>query len=244
MTHAPDDLAHLRRDFARDPAVAPAPKTCPQPETLWSALHGELSSAEIREVVDHTASCPACAEDWRLAMAMESGSEEDEEEEVVATARPWRRWAPRMAAFSAVPAQEARGAAARAVPAFRSWMAAAAAAAVLLVGVWIEIGRVREGPIYRGSESVRSLIADGETLPREACRLRWEGPAGATYSVQVSTPLGQLVSSAQGLSEPFYTVPRADLKGILPGSRLELKITAKLPSGETLPARRVSFIIQ
>jgi hypothetical protein len=246
MTGPHDDVARLRRDFASDPAVPLARETCPQPETLWAALHGELSPAEIREVVDHTASCPACAEDWRLAMAMEGEQSEDEEEdeEVAATTRPWRRWAPRMAAFSAVPAPEARATAARAVPAFRSWMAAAAAAAVLLVAVGIEIGRVRDGHVYRGSDTVRSLIADGETLPREACRLTWLGPAGAIYSVEVRTFTGQVVASTQDLPEQSYSVPKTNLAGIPPESRLEWQVTARLPSGEILRSPLANFILQ
>jgi len=75
------ELAILRRAFAHGPASPPRPEICPSPGTLWSAFHGELSPAELRQIVDHTAVCPACDEDWRLALQMESAVDEDEEEE-------------------------------------------------------------------------------------------------------------------------------------------------------------------
>jgi anti-sigma factor RsiW len=73
------EIVRLRRAF-RSSAAPLKPESCPTPETLWSALRGELPPAEVRRVVDHTALCSACAEDWRLALALE-GEQGDEEEE-------------------------------------------------------------------------------------------------------------------------------------------------------------------
>jgi len=41
---------------------------CPPAEDVWDALHGGLAPRRRREVVDHTAACPLCAEAWRLAV--------------------------------------------------------------------------------------------------------------------------------------------------------------------------------
>jgi putative zinc finger protein len=66
----PREIASMRRAFRRS-AAPPKPESCPAPATIWAALHGELSLSEVRRIVDHTADCAACAEDWRLALALE-----------------------------------------------------------------------------------------------------------------------------------------------------------------------------
>src|SRR5690349_316952 len=70
MSQDTQELERLRAAFAT-PDVAPNPKTCPAPETIWAAVRGELPPRELREVVEHTAVCAACAEDWRLAVEIE-----------------------------------------------------------------------------------------------------------------------------------------------------------------------------
>lgn len=41
---------------------------CPPAEDVWDAFHGVLAPERRRQVVDHTATCPMCAEAWRLAV--------------------------------------------------------------------------------------------------------------------------------------------------------------------------------
>src|SRR6185436_4475958 len=65
------ELAKLRRAFASLSQPAPAPAACPPPEKIWEAVRGELPPGEVRAIVEHMAVCPACAEDWRLAVALQ-----------------------------------------------------------------------------------------------------------------------------------------------------------------------------
>jgi putative zinc finger protein len=192
---------------AADPA--PAGSTCPSAADLWGALRAELPEDERRAVVDHVAACPSCAEAWRLGMALSP--------EVIP------------AAATAVPAR-------RAVfggrPAFAS-LAAAAAVVLALGGLWLWRAPQPAAPGFRGaSGAVRSLLEEGEALPREDCRLRWSaGPAGSRYDLRVTTESLQLVATAQGLSEPSYRVPEAALSALPPGSRLLWRVEVVLPDG-------------
>lgn len=66
-----DETSRLRAAF-----TAPAPPTgsCPEPDRIWEAVHGNLPPEEIREIVDHVAVCASCAEDWRIAVEFEKKS--------------------------------------------------------------------------------------------------------------------------------------------------------------------------
>jgi hypothetical protein len=65
---AQSDLeARLRAAFQAIPEGEAPSESCPAPEKIWAAVHMELPQAERRELVDHLASCPFCAEDWRIA---------------------------------------------------------------------------------------------------------------------------------------------------------------------------------
>jgi hypothetical protein len=72
-----DELTRLRTAFAAPPMPAisakraPEPEACPPSDRIWLAVRGELPPDELREIVDHIAACPACAEDWRIAMVFE-----------------------------------------------------------------------------------------------------------------------------------------------------------------------------
>ncbi len=57
----------LRREFASLGARAAPSADCPDPERIFIAVRGELDAAGVRALMDHTAGCGSCAEDWRLA---------------------------------------------------------------------------------------------------------------------------------------------------------------------------------
>lgn len=63
------ELERMRAAFAARPARGAA-ADCPPPDRLWDAQLGTLSGSRARAVVEHMASCPSCAEDWRLASAL------------------------------------------------------------------------------------------------------------------------------------------------------------------------------
>ncbi len=214
-----DGLAEIRQAFTREPGIAPAPESCPPPATLWSALHGELPPAEARQVVDHTAACPACAEDWRLAWELESRTRQ-------------------AAAGEGAPAG-ARGAR------FRSWMqwavgTAAAASLAASIGVlqWsqyeakeiaVQIS-LAKGLTLRGDAhgAIRSQVPSGTALPRSRCLLRWaSGLEAAFYDVVVRAQDLTVLAQAKGLKKSEFLVPESRLEALPSGAQISWQVTAR-----------------
>lgn len=211
MSQDDQQLATLRAAFAALPAVAPNPESCPAPETIWSAVRGELPPGELRQVVEHTAACSACAEDWRLAAEIE-------------------RQVP--ASSAAAPGKVIQGR-------FGRWRPLAAAAA-LAAGLLIAVGIYRSGgvgpqpPVYREApgESLRSLLPEDQPLPRQGAVLRWAPLAGAeSYDVRVSTEDLRLVMTAQGQKTTEYRIPDSALSSLPPGSKLLWQVDGVFPDG-------------
>ena len=218
MNSEEEELKHLRRAFAAVSQPATAPETCPTPEKIWEAVRGELSPGEVEAIVEHTAVCASCAEDWRLARVLQTA------EPAVSTAPapagvvrygPWQR--------------------------VRTYvLAAAAALAVAVVGIQVyQAQQPDQGAAgYREGQqdAIQSRIADGAFLPRERFLLRWSAPAaaGASYDVEVSTEDLRVVASAEDLRTPELQVPASALAGLPTGSRLLWKVEADLPDGRHL----------
>jgi len=202
----PAEIERLRRSFASLTKEALPEEGCPAPERIWEAARGKLAPSDTRDLVDHTAACPACAEAWRLAAGViaETG------EERIERARPsGPRW---------------------------SLIAAAAAALIVMVTLVTQLRRppFDEDPTYRAPEdtSLRSLMQEPQTLARERCELRWSpGPPGASYSIEVAMEDLTILSSARGLNEERYLVPAAALAKLPAGARLLWRVEALLPDG-------------
>ena len=208
MKREEGELAKLRRAFASVSQAEPVPAACPSPEQIWGAVRGELSPGEIRQIVEHTAACASCAEDWRLAVALQ---------------KP-------VGASNVVHATERFSAGRR----FRNWgLAAAAALAVAVVGIRWQQNMIDEQAVYRQGEqaTIQSLVEEGRPLPRNEFLLRWSAPQGATYDVEVSTEDLRVVASADDLREPQFLVPASALAGLPPGTRLLWTVDAELPQG-------------
>ncbi len=204
------DLAALRAGFQAVGEPAANNESCPQAEAILQAVEGELSPTELRTVVEHTASCAACAEDWRIAAAYvrELGAQ---------TAAPraatsgWRRWA----------------------------LPAAAAVALVAVGLaWFDGPHPADrDPVYRDQRPavLRSLVAEGTTLPADAFVLRWEAVPGATaYEVQILTEALDPVTSAKELAAPELRIPASSLAALPSGSLLYWQVTARQGDGSRL----------
>lgn len=218
MTAGSDDDRSLREAFSSLSRYARPREDCPAPDRLWSAVRGELPPSETRRLVNHTASCPACAEAWRLAreVVRESPGEASEVERPspAASGRRWR---------------------------YASLAAAAAAAAVLaVVGVlWVQSPGGPPDSVYRQAEegAIRSLVPDEEALPRDRVLLRWSGPEEARYDLRVSTEALDVLVTAEGLEEPEYLVRAAELEELPPSARLLWQVEATLPDGGRLASK-------
>ncbi len=88
MSTKVDGLTGLRRAFAAAPAADMPRADCPPASRIWEAARGELAPARLRETLYHVAGCTVCTEAWRLAQALEEGSEVDLEESPEETPAP------------------------------------------------------------------------------------------------------------------------------------------------------------
>ena len=206
MTQDDQQLARWRAAFAAADD-APAPESCPSPETIWSAVRSELPPQQLRETLDHVAACAACAEDWRLAAELN------------------RQQA---AETATVPGKVIQGRFG-----WRSLSTAAAIAAALLIGVTVYRGTKSgpQTPTYREAEAphagIRSLLPSGEALPRQGAVLRWSSlPDAVSYDVEVSTEDLRPVAAVKGLTAPEYRLPESSLASLPAGSRLLWRIDA------------------
>jgi hypothetical protein len=224
MSQDDQELAKLRAAFAAPAVAAPNPESCPVPETIWDAVRGELPPQKLREVVEHTAVCEACAEDWRLAA------------ELVRQ--------PAITAATA-PGKVLQGR-------FGRWRPLAAAAA-LAAGLLIAVGIYRTGgfgpspPTYREAEStaIRSLLPAGRALPRQGAVLRWSPVAGAeSYDVRISTEDLRLVLTAPGQKAAAYAIPESALASLPPGTKLLWQVDAVFPDGSHRSSPTFSAILR
>jgi len=211
VTLRDQDSEQLREEFSALSERAVPSTDCPDAGVLWDALDGKMSSRDVRHLLDHTISCPACAESWRLARQLRVEAGLDAE---TAPARPlWSPW--------------------------WKWSLAAAAAASIVLAVTVGIVRFRslEEPgdsIYREASglTIRSLVPESVPLPRNRCVLRWTpGPAKTRYDVRVATEDLTILARARELEKAEYRVPEAALTRVPAGARLVWQVEAVLSDG-------------
>lgn len=220
MSERHDDLTALRRAFAALPAVPPDPAACPPAERLLAAAAGELPPAELRDLVEHVAVCPACAEDWRLAVALEHpAGEAPEATYSPATILGHRRFR-RVAA----------------------WCASAAAAAALFIAVLLPQPHNDRTAAWRGVKNGPKL-SSLETCSRESCLLGWSEMQGATYDLEVTAARQSVVRAAR-LQATQYRIPPDRLAAIPAGAELTWKVTANLPDGHQLSSSPGRFVLR
>jgi anti-sigma factor RsiW len=224
MIQNDQELTRWRAAFTSPAVEAPAPEDCPAPETIWAAVRGELPPHELREVVDHTARCEACAEDWRLAVEVDrQGAEQVQTAPGKVIVGRFGRWRPAFAA------------------------AALAAGLLVAVGVYREAIVPTQPPTYREGEAtqVRSLLPAGQALPRQGAVLRWTPLAGAvSYDVSVSTEDLRQVASAQGRTATEYRLPEASLAGLPAGAKLLWQVEAVFPDGHRVTSPTFTTLLQ
>lgn len=211
------ELARLRAAFTAPAEAAPDPEACPAPEVIWEAVRGELPPSRMREVVEHTATCAACAEDWRIAADLNRQEQK--------------------AAEADRPANVVYGR-------FRQWRplaAAAALAAGILLVIGIRSDDMQPGqPAYRAAPSaeLRSLLPEEQALAKQDAVLRWSRMPGAvSYDIQVSTEDLRVVATEEGLTASEVRLPESALAGLQPGTKLLWQVQAVFPDGtrETSP---------
>jgi len=206
MNPVEPDLDRLRRAWASWSDGAVPTEACPEPDRLWAAVRGELAPEATRGLVEHTLTCGACAESWRLAREV-GGPLPLPEALNPALGRP--RWGR-----------------------FGTLLAAAAAAVVVATMV----ARPRPSPYREiGAVVVRSRLPEGRPLSRSQCVLRWSpGPTGSRYDVRVATEDLTMVAAVRGLEVTEYRVPEGALARLPSGAKLLWQVEALSPDGTRL----------
>jgi len=185
-------------------------QACPAPETLWSAVRGELSGPELEAVTSHLRTCAACGE--ALAVSAELATEADPR----AAAAPPRRIR-RVAAVAA---------------------GVTALAAGLVVFLVQRSSAQPEVEASRGDSAggpaIRSLST--EEQPAAGARLQWTPVDRALrYRVQLSTedlhPVYDRTVEAPALTLPLALADLARQR--TDGAVLLWQVEALLPDGRT-----------
>lgn len=224
----------LRQALAAVAETATPREDCPEPESLWDAVQGELSPNTVKEVVDHTATCAACAESWRLAVELMNGEAGvtdltddtgdtrfvpgDGEAEVVDDGF-WRSWV-QVAALVAV---------------------LAGAGLVVHHTDWLPGAAGPDAPVRSGEETgITALTPQNRALSREDLTLRWTAPAPdpagpATgdgelrYDVEVTwvtEASSTVVFRARDLERAELKLPREALAELPPDAVILWSVTA------------------
>lgn len=113
-------------------------------------------------------------------------------------------------------------------------LAAAAAVALVLVGVGLLDWPTRDDAVYRagGDRWLQSLVPEDRILSRQDCLLRWTpGPEGTTYQVRVTDERLDFLARGRGLAVAEFRVPEAALEDLPPESKIFWQVTARLPDG-------------
>ena len=200
-----DELARLRTAFAELAGPPPEPEACPPSDRIWLAVRGELPPDELREILDHVAACPACAEDWRIAMAFE------EEARLAGTVAP-----PKTFRFG--------------MHALRPYLVAAALVVATVTGYQGYQLHQPKAPVNtRGGEQseIRSLLPENHRiLPRDGFVLRWTPvPEAESYTLQVSTSGLVPLFHTEGLTTTSCQVPESALAHLEPGTKIHWTVT-------------------
>ena len=181
-------------------------------DLVWRALSGELPASERRALVDRMSRDPALAESWRIAHEV---SRETSAQAPASVSRV-RGWMP-------------------------AWLAAAAALFVTVgIAVVFQLSRPGVDDTFRDGRAyvVQSLVPSDTALPRNAFRLRWTpGPAGARYTLRVTTEDLRVLATASDVTSPEYVVSSDLLSTVPSGARVFWQVDAVLPEGNTVSSQ-------
>lgn len=186
-------------------------------ERIQEAVAGELSGAELEELIDRLHREPGLEEAWSLAVAVRRATT-GEIEVGIATSRGRRRWI----------------------------LGLAVAATVVLAIALPSIFMRRDEPVSVMRESPRAMIisgiVDGAELSRDAFELTWEASslAGGFHVRVLNGDDLQILYEQSGVEEPRLTVPASALADLVPGSTVLWWVEGTTPAG--VRVRSATFV--
>lgn len=191
-------------------------ETCPRAERFYPAVRGELDARDLDALVEHAASCSACALAWRIARRAETAARQPSGATLLAAPHRWRRYAATVAALAAM--------------------------LVLVIGLeWRRPGSepALEPGVTRRAEPVRIESAlDGETLARSDAVLRWRAPEeGLRYELWVTSENLEPIVHATDLERPQYRLSPERLRRLDDGARLLWRVETTLRDGSRLRSK-------
>lgn len=221
------EVERLRVAFSALAERAAPTDQCPPADRLSDAARGALAPEQLGAIVDHVSTCPACAEAWQLAVDLAHESLDRIEPPAARAFASPRAW----------------------------WIWTSLAAAAVVVAAVVVFPQLRAGwtrtpstqDAYRTAptDMVRSLLADGQPLPRNHVLLRWSPVGqGATYSVDVATEDLTTLDRAVNLTTNEYLVPERALATLAPGTKLIWQVQATLLDGRSIKSRSFMLSVQ
>jgi len=203
MSHEERSMEKLRRAFASLEGGPPEGVKCPEVETIWQAIHCELPSDEAEAVVEHTAVCADCADEWRIAMRSETA------------ARSSRALSQRYGFLAAAAVL---------------MIVIIGGVVAVQQGLFREPAAPEYRETQ--TAVIRSLVPEDQPLARDRAVLRWTSLAeGARYSINVATQDLTSLASASSLTAPEFVIPQDALEGLAPGTTIVWSVEARLSDG-------------
>jgi len=210
MTHGNLEAQTLREAFQGQFNQQSLSEDCLTAESICEAVAGQYASEKTMAMINHTATCPSCAENWRLARELKHNFSDAPQ------ALP-----PRVKPFRLLP-----------------W--SLAAAAMLILGLWASLSREKpvdlggESSVLRTGETftIESKLAKGMHLTRDECVLQWSISSDgdvSEYRLRVTTSDPFDVVADVVVEEPRYRIPAKALQRLPAKTPLLWRVTATLP---------------
>lgn len=209
------DLSRVYRDHLNRPGRVSS-EPCPDIEALARCVMGELPRYDRDRIVEHAASCSACAEALKQILTLSDQTEKASAELAAAEAR--RR----------------PGALSNAGPLWKKpafWPVFAVSSGLVLILALIVLA-----PGYRNLPSTRSASGEGVVLlsPESGAELakaglvlRWQGlPKARSYRVELFDSSFRLIWRSGGLDGTESALPDEAVRKLIPGQRYYWAVTA------------------
>lgn len=187
---------------------------CPSSERLWDAANGALAPGETGELIDHTSTCGACAEAWRLARELRPPESEVDK----SGGRAWY-W----------------GAAAVAVAAALLLFVMTRSTRTTAPG--IERGNETSAIVPTVAEGTE--LARDRFLLSWRAKAR-----PIDYQLELFTARMEILYTAEGIVQARHTVPASALAKTPPHSQLYWRVTARLADGKRVASRVFLVIVE